>query len=542
MLFPYVDGESLELVDISKFPNARNHFSSWRGQLERRRFFGKTVIEHGMQYYELPYVSSHSRRPKLVFPTVTDRSTFAFDAGANLFIAPCYVVYLKQETSHHYLLAVLNSTLMNFQLKRRSTDLSSGYMEMQKQYIEGLPIYPVSFTTSATVRTEWLNETVGAYSAGTDASVLEGVRAALTACQSDVVHDLLAHLAGQMIHLHEKKQAEVRRFLTWLEGTLHIIAKKSGETGLDSLNGKTILRGYLGDYQKGESETAWVDYQFRLHQNQNRFGVSLATVEAEIRREYEASLQTLRPIKQQLARTDALIDQIVYQLYGLTEAEIELIERPAYEQALAEAKAAVQQDKELKDDADKAFTFVTERIEPAAIRLNALAPSDAANASLDAHLPNWRKCSDRVRTFLLQAERDYLDLTRIEYSGSQLNYAKSVEVSLTEYLFEPFRDAGFTDDDVQNEEMFKPYMRREKKLTLGSMTFLFSRKEKTFRSFTSSRHADADTRIFNSAGLMGLLSSDQIVARNGGAHENVISRDVATEARAWAFAVLGLVG
>jgi len=42
--------------------------------------------------------------------------------------------------------------------------------------------------------------------------------------------------------------------------------------------------------------------------------------------EYEKSLETLLPIKEQLAKTDRLIDQIVYKLYGLTEAEIDIVE------------------------------------------------------------------------------------------------------------------------------------------------------------------------------------------------------------------------
>ena len=37
-------------------------------------------------------------------------------------------------------------------------------------------------------------------------------------------------------------------------------------------------------------------------------------------------LDALWPTKDQLARTDGLIDQIVYRLYGLTEEEIKVVE------------------------------------------------------------------------------------------------------------------------------------------------------------------------------------------------------------------------
>jgi hypothetical protein len=46
----------------------------------------------------------------------------------------------------------------------------------------------------------------------------------------------------------------------------------------------------------------------------------------QLKAEYEQSLATLLPFKERLTRTDALIDQIVYQLYGLTLAEIAVVE------------------------------------------------------------------------------------------------------------------------------------------------------------------------------------------------------------------------
>src|SRR5688500_2566607 len=64
---------------------------------------------------------------------------------------------------------------------------------------------------------------------------------------------------------------------------------------------------------------------------------------------------------------DALIDKIVYRLYGLTDEEIELIERPQYEQALTDAKAQVVADKTIKDDEEK-IEKIADSILPAAKR------------------------------------------------------------------------------------------------------------------------------------------------------------------------------
>ena len=53
------------------------------------------------------------------------------------------------------------------------------------------------------------------------------------------------------------------------------------------------------------------------------------TVEAGPRdggQEYEQSMSVLRPLLDRIHKTDRLIDQIVYQLYGLTEEEIRVVE------------------------------------------------------------------------------------------------------------------------------------------------------------------------------------------------------------------------
>jgi hypothetical protein len=146
--------------------------------------------------------------------------------------------------------------------------------------------------------------------------------------ESDVVHDLLAFLAEQMIDLNKRKQSEQKRFLAWLEGVLKIKPDNKSNTGLDALSGKTTIRNYLGDYQKGEEPASFDDIEDVLFKNRNRLGVSLsdARLVAKLKAEFEKSLAVLLPIKDQLAWTDRLIDLIVYRLYGLSEEEIAVVE------------------------------------------------------------------------------------------------------------------------------------------------------------------------------------------------------------------------
>ena len=145
--------------------------------------------------------------------------------------------------------------------------------------------------------------------------------------QSDVVHDLLAFLAEEMIRLNQEKQKEMKAFLSWLEAELEVQPDSKGHTGIETLTGKTKLKNYLGDYQKGEPELPFEALWEILKKNKSRIGRSLShEFMAALREAYERSLAKLRPIKERLRLTDALIDQIVYRLYGLTEEEIQAVE------------------------------------------------------------------------------------------------------------------------------------------------------------------------------------------------------------------------
>jgi len=146
--------------------------------------------------------------------------------------------------------------------------------------------------------------------------------------QSDVVHDILAFLAEQMVEINKDKQKETKGFLEWLESQLKIQPDKKGNTGIEALTGKTQIKNYLGDYQKGEEHLSFEDFWKILEKNKNRMRANLKSRElfdAE-KTEYKKSLSRLLPIKEKLRKTDWLIDQIVYKLYGLTEEEIKLVE------------------------------------------------------------------------------------------------------------------------------------------------------------------------------------------------------------------------
>jgi hypothetical protein len=307
------------------------------------------------------------------------------------------------------------------------------------------------------------------------------------------------------------------------------------------LKGKSIIQNYLGDYQKGEGETPWREFRFRLHENRTRFGVALSDVDGEIEAAYEQSVQTLLPIKRDLQRTDALIDKIVYRLYGLTDAEIELIERPQYEQALTEAKAQVVADEEIKDDEEK-IARIADNILPAAQRFFERVEPRTDEEMLDSELPNWRALPPAAPTFLLTGDYNLRTMPEhMDFSSSVIPYTKAVEVVLEQRIFTPFK-ASYTDADAHNS-FLQGYMRGQRELTLGSyMIILSSTREVALRNFINRQIADAANRVWGADGLATILNDTAMRdIRNKAAHDDVLTRAEAQQIRAWAISILGRV-
>ncbi len=136
--------------------------------------------------------------------------------------------------------------------------------------------------------------------------------------REDFVHDLLAKLAQRMMDLNETKHTEMDGFLTWLERHLGC--------PLDELSGKSLIR----NYDDREKIADFDDLSRRLCSAANRRKIAgdprSRDFQEAIQAEYEPSVQRLDEVNEALARTDELIDNIVYALYGLSEEEIAIVE------------------------------------------------------------------------------------------------------------------------------------------------------------------------------------------------------------------------
>lgn len=246
--------------------------------------------------------------------------------------------------SSYELYAVL--ALLNSQVAEWRFNLTSATNHVNTYEINVIPMPRIAFTTDQDRRQQALETAIALYheyqTHGNPQPLLTQVIHHLyqEPEEADVVHDLLAYLAQQMIQLNQQKQQEMQGFLTWLERFIGCSA--------ESLSNKSNLKNYLGDYHKkatpqppqtqipvsaqapnlGEAHLTFDGLLKLLQKNHKKISIDpiARKVQEDLEREYQNSLGILLPLKRQLMQCDDLIDQIVYQLYGLTEEEIAIVE------------------------------------------------------------------------------------------------------------------------------------------------------------------------------------------------------------------------
>jgi len=176
----------------------------------------------------------------------------------------------------------------------------------------------ISFTTPPARRAALFEEAKALYSAEAPDSqkILDFVGARLDAKpeESDVVHDLLAHLAERMIEMNKKKNEEIKGFLDFLKGEIGV--------SIEDLSNKTAIQEYYShEFQN------LIDV---LAKNKKKLKAGYDPKSPSsykiLQQWYNDSTGKLKPLMGRIEVTDGLIDRIIYKLYGLTADEIKIVE------------------------------------------------------------------------------------------------------------------------------------------------------------------------------------------------------------------------
>src|SRR5713101_8357094 len=199
-------------IPISQYPAIFKHLQQYQAQLEKR-------WDKGNFWWELRHCDYYTdfEKPKIIYPDIAKGSKFAFDTDGSYSINTTY--FIPVGIDQIAIVPILNSTLIEYFFRTISASIRGSYLRFFDQYVKQIPLRSIAFTTPDSERSYYLEKAKNLYeyclSKNDQACVLGFVDHHLSKEpeESDVVHDLLAFLAEEMIRLNKEKRAAQKEFL-----------------------------------------------------------------------------------------------------------------------------------------------------------------------------------------------------------------------------------------------------------------------------------------------------------------------------------------
>jgi hypothetical protein len=260
---------------------------------------------------------------KILIRQTSDTIIASLDKEQYLTLNNIHNLKMKQiSLSYEFLLTILNSKISTYFHQKIVPEVDRVFAEVKIVDLEVQPIPKIYFTTPVERRTTLVDEAKGMYQSFTQSTdsqpLLAFVDARLAAQpeESDVVHDLLAFLAEEMVKMNKANNAEIKAFLKFVESEIG--------TSVDSLSNKTAIQEY---YDPKHNFTKFIDILVENQKNLKKgYNPKNRKNRGNLEEWYMDSCGKLKPLLTKIDATDALINQIVYKLYGLSEDEIRIVE------------------------------------------------------------------------------------------------------------------------------------------------------------------------------------------------------------------------
>ncbi len=268
------------------------------------------LLEVPSNYNKLSKVTS---RRLFIKPVRGNRLVAGVDLEGN-FATHHHMISVKFTESCGYkltfALAIINSKVPSYWLmKTVFSGTTETARELNRPYFSKIPLPLIDFSKTGRVSVTRLSDY---YKKAGWNDIILAIKENNT-CKSS--HDFLAFLAQEMLDMNAAKQRVVREFLGWLDG----------ET-----------QGKLDDFRPKKYQKFW-EYAFDafykwLRKNHEDF---TAADHAKLEEEFEKYKAQVLALTDKIERTDCLIDEVVYILYGLSEEEKNIVD-PARPERLKE--------------------------------------------------------------------------------------------------------------------------------------------------------------------------------------------------------------
>ena len=288
LLFPYrlLPEGGAELIPEEELKE--NYPETWKYLKEheqrlRNREGGKFNDEEWYRFGRTQNLDKQER-PKFGIAETVKRLEVFFDEKGKFYFHNVRVngIIFKSSTdvSPYYLLALLNSKVLDFYFKRISVPHRGGHFAANKQFLAPLPVARIDFKSD---EGSYLESLKNQYEKGAYNNIISKIYSLPS--NSAVLHDFLSFLAKKMIELNQNKYL------------LQLFIENKLTHGTDEM---IKVMGLLQEHPQWKDK-ALEDYK------------------------KEIALNILKDYENRIAETDELIDRIVYHLYGLKEEDINII-------------------------------------------------------------------------------------------------------------------------------------------------------------------------------------------------------------------------
>ncbi|MFO7992417.1 MAG: N-6 DNA methylase, partial [Thermoplasmata archaeon] len=202
LIWPYDENSNLisEKIFAEHYPNAWEYLKRHKGDLENRADFS---VWYG---YSAPRNLKVHKEADMIIPLLAEKPSFApFPKPQDnyaLLASGGFAISLSDEFEYspHYVLSIINSSLLFLYLRSISNYFRGGYITCTKQYFSQLPIHQVEFTTSPKDNKEKIDKVIR--------EIKESIKLDKKVDFSDIQtgkpvlsHNILSKLADKMIHL-----------------------------------------------------------------------------------------------------------------------------------------------------------------------------------------------------------------------------------------------------------------------------------------------------------------------------------------------------
>lgn len=282
------------------------------------RCLGRFVLRYEGWYctgdarlYKSGYVPHIYENPKLFFNQTGSALKCCYDAEGYYCLNNMHVAAARSDVYDLlYINALVCSTLMGWYYRTVSLEhLGRAHAQVDIDMLALLPVRRISFTTPLAERKHLVCKAEHVYEQCVACNTIDDIAVFVQEClahvpeQSDVVHDLLAMLAQELIEMNRRLAQEVESFVIWLEALLG--------TSVDSLTHKAKVRAYY----RYDADVLFDVIRY------NRAKLAVDPDDASIRMRFVArclaDLVRLAPLMQRLDVTERMLDAVVYALYGV---------------------------------------------------------------------------------------------------------------------------------------------------------------------------------------------------------------------------------